>query len=134
MTHKVADLAVKTGEYQKDGEMKGRYENIGSLMQGDKGHFLILKRTFNPAGVPNPDDKDSVIVSCFEQQNNNAPQQQAPQQQPQPQYQQPQPQQTQYAQKQGVSHLDKMYPDQQQQQQKQPQNSQAGFHDNIPFG
>ena len=126
MTHKVADLAVKTGEYQKDGETKGRYENIGSLMQGDKGHFLILKRTFNPAGVPNPDDKDSVIVSCFEQQNNNAPQQQQPQQQQQ--YSQPQQQ------PQGVSRLDKMYPDQQQQQQQQPQNSQAGFHDNIPFG
>ena len=96
MTHKIADLAVKTGEYQKDGEMKGRYENIGSLMQGDKGHFLILKRTFNPAGVPNPEDKDSIIVSCFEQQSNNqqqAPQQrQAPQQQhvQQPQQQRPQ--------------------------------------------
>ena len=89
MTHKVADLVVKTGEYQKDGEMKGRYENIGSLMMGDKGHFLILKRTFNPAGVPNPDCKDSIIVSCFEQQNN----QQAPQQPQNQGYQQPPQQQ-----------------------------------------
>ena len=113
MTHKIADLAVKTGEYQKDGEMKGRYENIGSLMQGDKGHFLILKRTFNPAGVPNPDDKDSVIVSCFEQQNNNAPQQQQPQQQ----YQQPQQQQQQYS-----------------QPQQQPPNPPAGYPHDIPFG
>ena len=121
MTHKVADLAVKTGEYQKDGEMKGRYENIGSLMQGDKGHFLILKRTFNPAGVPNPDDKDSVIVSCFEQQNNNA-QQQAPQQQQQPQ----QPQQ-QYSQPQ-------QQPQQQYNQapQQAPQNGGI-IEDNIPF-
>ena len=104
MTHKIADLAVKTGEYQKDGEMKGRYENIGSLMQGDKGHFLILKRTFNPAGVPNPEDKDSIIVSCFEQQSNGQQQQQqrAPQQQQQQQQgqapQQQQPQQQQYTQ------------------------------------
>ena len=104
MTHKVADLAVKTGEYPKDGEMKGRYENIGSLMQGDKGHFLILKRTFNPAGVPNPEDKDSIIVSCFEQQSNNQqqPQQRAPQQQQQQGQgqapQQQQPQQRQYTQ------------------------------------
>lgn len=70
MAQKIADLAVKTGEYtDNNGNQKGRYENVGSLMQGDNGQFLILKRTFNPAGVPNPDCKDSVIVSCFEQQN-----------------------------------------------------------------
>ena len=87
--HKLYDLAVKTGEYQNaQGETKGRYENVGSVMQGDNGQFIILKRTFNPAGVPNPDCKDSVIVSCFEPQQQNqsagyqqqAPQQQAPQQ------------------------------------------------------
>lgn len=66
MTHKLYDLAVKTGSYTKNSEEKGRYENIGSVMQSDKGQFLILKRTFNPAGVPNPDDKDSILVSCFE--------------------------------------------------------------------
>lgn len=69
MAHKISDLAVKTGEYvDQQGQTKGRYENVGSLMQGDNGMFLILKRTFNPAGVPNPESKDSVIVSCFEKQ------------------------------------------------------------------
>jgi hypothetical protein len=83
MAHKISDLAVKTGSYtDAQNQTKGRYENIGSLMQGDDGMFLILKRTFNPAGVPNPDNKDSVIVSCFEQKNDN---QQAPQQQGQQQ-------------------------------------------------
>lgn len=74
MATKLYDVTVKTGEYTNNqGENKGRYENIGSMMQGDNGPFLILKRTFNPAGVPNPDNKDSVICSCFEpqQQNNN---------------------------------------------------------------
>ena len=82
MTSKKYDLAVKTGSYtDRNGQEKGRYENIGSVMQGDNGPFLILKRTFNPAGVPNPQDKDSVIVSCFEprdsgaQNSNQAPQQ-----------------------------------------------------------
>lgn len=76
---KLYDLAVKVGEYtDQQGQAKGRYENIGSVMQGDNGMFLILKRTFNPAGVPNPDSKDSIIVSCFEQQAQG--QQQAPQQ------------------------------------------------------
>ena len=60
------DLAVKTGEYQKDGQTKGRYENVGSVMQGENGPYLILKRTFNPAGIANPDNRDSVIISCFE--------------------------------------------------------------------
>ena len=59
------DLVVKTGEYQKNGETKGRYENVGSVMQGEKGPYIILKRTFNPAGIINPDNRDSVLISCF---------------------------------------------------------------------
>lgn len=67
---KLYDAVVKTGEYtDAQGNTKGRYENVGSVMQGDNGQFLILKRTFNAAGVPNPDNKDSVIVSFFEQNN-----------------------------------------------------------------
>ena len=62
---KVYDLAVKTGEYQKDGKTKNRYQNIGSIMENDNDQFMILDRTFNPAGVPNPDNKSSVIVSMF---------------------------------------------------------------------
>lgn len=67
---KLYDAVVKTGEYtDQQGNTKGRYENVGSVMQGDNGQFLILKRTFNAAGVPNPDNKDSVIISFFEQSN-----------------------------------------------------------------
>ena len=62
---KMYDLAVKTGEYQKDGKTKNRYQNIGSIMENDNDQFMILDRTFNPAGVPNPDNKSSVIVSMF---------------------------------------------------------------------
>lgn len=62
---KVYDLAVKIGEYQKDGETKNRYQNIGSILENDNGQFMILDRTFNPAGVPNPDNKSSVLVSMF---------------------------------------------------------------------
>lgn len=66
MTKRIADLAVKTGTYQKGGETKNRYENIGSVFQDDNGgEFMTLKRTFNPAGVPNPDGKDSIIISKF---------------------------------------------------------------------
>ena len=62
---KMYDLDVKTGEYQKDGKTKNRYQNIGSIMENDNDQFMILDRTFNPAGVPNPDNKSSVIVSMF---------------------------------------------------------------------
>lgn len=101
------DLAVKVGEYQDNqGNTKGRYENIGAVMDKGDGPYILLKRTFNPAGMPNPDNRDSIVVSCYEpkqQQSRQAagnypnqtmqsqvtpPQQQAPQQQApqQPQY------------------------------------------------
>ena len=62
---KTHDLTVKVGEYQKGGETKGRYENVGQILSDGDNKLLMLKRTFNPAGVPNPDDKDSVILSVF---------------------------------------------------------------------
>lgn len=64
---KVKDIAVKTGTYQKDGQTKGRYENVGSLMKQDDGSFFILlKRTFNPAGIPVEDGRDQIIMSVFD--------------------------------------------------------------------
>ena len=63
---KLYDLAVKTGTYEKDGETKNRYENVGSVMEKDDGgRFILLNRTFNPAGVPNPDNRSNVILSMF---------------------------------------------------------------------
>ena len=82
---KVKDLAVKTGSYTINGETKGRYLNVGSLMQSDDGsHFILLNTTFNPAGVPNPDARDNVLISVFDlrdqdgQQRSAPPQRQAP--------------------------------------------------------
>lgn len=63
---KVYDMAVKTGEYTtSDGETKGRYENIGSVMKSENGSFCLLKKTFNPAGIQTSDGKDCIIVSLF---------------------------------------------------------------------
>jgi hypothetical protein len=67
MTTKKYDLAVKVGEYQKDGQTKNKYQNIGAILEKeDGGRFMLLDRFFNPAGVPNPDDRSNVIVSLFE--------------------------------------------------------------------
>ena len=80
---KVQDLAVKVGSYMKDGQEKNRYENVGHILQGDDGSkMILLKRTFNPAGVPNPDNRDSIILYRFDisgQAQATAPQAPAPQ-------------------------------------------------------
>ncbi|MEB3212682.1 MAG: hypothetical protein VKL39_15085 [Leptolyngbyaceae bacterium] len=65
---KTHDAVVKVGEYQdRDGNTKSRYLNVGSMMKSDDGRgFLLLDRTFNPAGVPNPDGRANLIVSLFD--------------------------------------------------------------------
>ena len=70
---KIRDLAVKTGSYtDRDGNTKGRYKNVGSLMESDDGSkFILLDTTFNPAGVPNPDNRDNVLISIFELKDND---------------------------------------------------------------
>ena len=68
MAKKLYDLAVKTGEYTVQGQTKGRYENVGAVMQSDDGgKFIMLKRVFNPAGVPDLSGRggDSVLLSMF---------------------------------------------------------------------
>ena len=62
---KLYDIVAKTGSYQKDGETKNRYLNVGSIIKGDNGPYMIMERTFNPAGLPNPEDRSSLILSLF---------------------------------------------------------------------
>ncbi len=62
---KIYDIVAKVGTYEKNRETKGRYENVGVVMDGDNGKFIIMKRTFNPAGVPNEQNRDTVILSLF---------------------------------------------------------------------
>lgn len=86
MAKKLYDLAVKTGSYTNNaGETKGRWQNVGALMQGDDGgKFIMLAKWFNPAGLPDLSGKnatsESILVSLFEpkQQGQSAPAQQAP--------------------------------------------------------
>lgn len=79
---RVKDLAVKVGTYQKDGETKSRFENIGAMMKSDDGSFfLFIKKTFNPAGVPTEEGRESILVSVFDLKDGDAPRQSAPQRQ-----------------------------------------------------
>lgn len=66
------DLVVKTGEYtDRDGNTKGRFKNIGAVMAGKDGPYILLDRTFNPAGVPGQDGRDNIIVSMYEPRDDN---------------------------------------------------------------
>ena len=70
---KLYDLAVKTGEYTNQyGETKGRWLNVGRVMQDDNGgKFILLNRTFNPAGVEVQPGRDSVALSMFPPKDQN---------------------------------------------------------------
>lgn len=60
------DLAVKTGIYTVNGETKNRYLNVGAVMQGDNGPYIMLNAAFNPAGIARKEGSDSILISCFE--------------------------------------------------------------------
>ena len=70
---KIYDLAVKTGEYTNQyGETKGRWLNVGRVMQDDNGgKFILLNRTFNPAGLEVQPGLDSVLLCMFAPKDQN---------------------------------------------------------------
>lgn len=89
-------LVAKVGEYQKDGQAKGEYQRLGVLMQGnDGGEYMLLDPSINLAGVlikqnalaasKGGQQRDTVMVSVFDDANQNQQQggfnqQQQPQQ------------------------------------------------------
>lgn len=67
---KTHDLVVKVGEYtNRNGETKARYKNIGAVLRNDKGSFIMMDRTFNPAGINS--DRESIMISMFEPRSEN---------------------------------------------------------------
>ena len=75
----VKRLMVKTGEYQKDGQTKGRYTEVGVIMSNDKGEYALLYPAVNLAGVllqqkiladaNGGRSGDRVMVSIFDNDN-----------------------------------------------------------------
>jgi hypothetical protein len=67
------DLVVKVGEYtDAQGATKGRFKNVGVVMDGQNGPYILLDRTFNPAGVGGNDGRESIIVSMYEPKQDGA--------------------------------------------------------------
>ena len=68
MATKLYDLAVATGSYKtRDGKEKRTYENVGSLFQSDKddSKYIMLKATFNPAGISRKEGSTDIFISLF---------------------------------------------------------------------
>jgi len=65
MSKRTHDLIVKTGTYEQNGEEKARWQNVGSVIQTDKGSIILFNRTFNPAGVVGEENSESVLVQMM---------------------------------------------------------------------
>lgn len=69
----IKELAVAVASYEDraTGQTKNRYKNIGVVMEstndrGETNTFMMLDRSFNPAGVPFKPGSDKILVSMFE--------------------------------------------------------------------
>lgn len=76
MARVIKDLAVAVSTYQDNqGQTKNRYKNIGVLMESEGrdgvSQFMMLDRSFNPAGVPFKDGSDRILISMFDPRDQN---------------------------------------------------------------
>jgi len=73
------DVVARVGSYtDSSGQEKGRFENVGAVIMNQNGGFnLLLKKTFNPAGLAEP-DKECILLSLFEPKQQEQNQQAAP--------------------------------------------------------
>ena len=67
MATKKYDLVIKTGSYSdRDGNKKNRYKNVGAVFTNDDGGaFILMDKTFNPAGVTDEKNSDQILISCM---------------------------------------------------------------------
>ena len=85
-------LAVANGSYQKDGQEKTRWVNVGVILEKNGKEFMLIDPTINFAAFPREQGKDMVMVGIFDdsQQGQQPQQQQNQYQQPPVQYEQQQ--------------------------------------------
>lgn len=107
-------IVAKVDEYEKEGQIKGKYVEIGVILSNDNGEYMLLDPAVNLAGVLTKQNflarkqqkqaRDNVMCSIFDNSNQGGGYQQQAQQTQQPQrqqqqnhqYQQNQSQQPQY--------------------------------------
>jgi len=88
-------LIAKVGTYQKNGETKNEYDELGVMLENDNGPYILLDPSINLAGTlikqniqaaaEGKPARTMVMTSIFDsdqnQQNNNQNMQQQPNQQ-----------------------------------------------------
>jgi len=72
-------LTAKIGEYEKDGQTKGRYANLGVVLSNDNGEYMLMDPTISLGGVLSLQNamaaekgqklRDRVMVSIFADDN-----------------------------------------------------------------
>ena len=65
---KLYDVAVVVGTYRQNGEEKFKWKTVGAMIEGKGGkQYIMLDRTFNPAGVPDLENRgsDQIVMSLF---------------------------------------------------------------------
>ena len=73
MGRKTHDLAVKIESYtDREGKQRNKYQNVGAVIEGNNGSYILLDRYFNPAGLPNPENRTNVIISMFDARQEGA--------------------------------------------------------------
>ena len=90
-------LIAKVGTYQKNGETKNEYDELGVMLENDNGPYILLDPAINLAGVlikqnilameEGKQARSNVMISVFDseqnqQQSNQGYSNQPPQQQP----------------------------------------------------
>ena len=75
----VKKLVAKVGEYEKDGQTKGRYVTLGVILRNDNGEYAILDPSVNIAGCLTQQNMtnhkagrrtgDKLMVSIFDDDN-----------------------------------------------------------------
>ena len=81
-------ITARIDEYEKDGQTKGKYVEVGVILNNSNGEFILLNPTVDLSGVllkqrllaqkAGKKVMDAVACSIFDNNQNN--QQQAPQQ------------------------------------------------------
>jgi hypothetical protein len=69
MARKIGTAAISTGEYEKDGQQKKKWLNIGAVFEDEKGNVSI-KFEVLPVPTPQKDGYPAAWVKIFLDDNN----------------------------------------------------------------
>jgi len=66
---KIKDVAVVVGTYMKNGKETFKWKTVGALIENNGKQYIMLDRTFNPAGVyveSGREGSDQCVLSLFD--------------------------------------------------------------------